>query len=127
MKPFKMIWEKTDITPLIIIDEEAGYMKFEGECYCENVSAFFKETSDWLNEFLKKDFDSFTFDCEFKYFSSATVKVLLNMLICLDNSKNSKNITVNWIAENKNAIIIECGEDFKEELKNISFNLVIKD
>ena len=123
---FKLNREKTDLTPYILIDEENGYMKFEGESYHENVISFFKEIYEWLGEYLKTDFDSFTIDCELTYFSSSTVKVLLNMLMDMDNSKNSKKITVNWITASQNKIIIECGEDFQEDLENIVFKLVIK-
>jgi len=126
-KAFRLEIERTDLTPLVIIDEEKGYMKLEGESYHENVIAFFKDVTDWLGAFLKTDFETFKFDCELKYFSSSTVKVLLNMLLDMDNSKNAKDITVNWITTKKNEIIIECGEDFKEDLKKITFNLVIKD
>ena len=124
---FKLEREKTDLTPYVLIDEEKRYMKLEGESYHENVISFYKDISDWLEEFLKTDFDSFTFDCELKYFSSSTVKVLLNMLLDMDNSKNAKKIYVNWITTKQNKIIIECGEDFEEDLENITFNLVIKE
>jgi hypothetical protein len=123
---FKLERQKTDQTPYVLIDEEKGYMKLEGESYHENVISFFKEISEWLSGFLKKDFSSFTFDCELKYFSSSTVKVLLNMLLDMNNSKNSSNITVNWITTKNNKIIIECGEDFKEEIENLTFNMVIR-
>ena len=33
---------RTDSTPLIIINEPKGYMKFEGESYSENVLEFYK-------------------------------------------------------------------------------------
>jgi len=126
-KTFFLERERTDLTPYVLIDEEKGYMKLEGESYHENVIAFFKEIGDWLAEFLKKDFNALTFDCELVYFSSSTVKVLLNMFLDMDNSKNSDKITVNWITTQKNEIIIECGEEFKEDIKNINFNIVIKD
>jgi hypothetical protein len=126
-KRFKLELEKTDLTPYVLIDEEKRYMKLEGESYHENVISFFKEISDWLRAFLKTDFESFTFDCELTYFSSSTVKVLLNMLLDMDNSANSGKITVNWITNARNKIIIECGEDFKEDMKNIVFNLNIKE
>ena len=121
---FKLEREKTELTPYVLIDEERRYMRFEAESYHENVITFFKEISEWLNRFLKTDFADFTFDCELRYFSSSTVKVLLNMLLDMDNSKNSGNINVNWIANRRNKIIIECGEDFQEDLVNISFNIV---
>ena len=125
--PYKLERARTDMTPYVLIDEEKGYMKLEGESYHENVFAFFREISEWLNAFLKTDFASFTFDCELNYFNSSTVKVLLNMLMDMDNSPNSGKITVNWITVKRNIIIIECGEDFQEDLKNITFNFVIKE
>lgn len=124
-KYFKMERAKTDLTPYVIIDEEKRYMKFEGESYHENVIAFFSEICEWLKGFLLTDFESFTFDCELNYFSSSTVKVLMNMLTDMDNSPNSKKIIVNWITSENNEIIIECGEDFKDDVENISFNLII--
>ena len=122
---FKLELPKTDLTPYVLIDEEKGYMTFEGESYHENVIYFFSPISEWLKKFLKTDFKSFTFDCALSYFSSSTVKVLLNMLLDMDNCENPGRITVNWIAKQKNKIIIESGEDFKEEIKNIIFNIVI--
>jgi len=122
---YKLIREKTDLTPYVLIDENQRYMKLEGMSYHENTISFFREICEWLNEFLKTDFDSFIFDCELTYFSSSTVKILLNMLMDMDNSKNSKKITVNWITVEQNKIIIECGEDFQEDLENITFNIVI--
>ena len=124
---YRLEREKTDTTPYVLIDEEKRYMRLEGESYHENVISFFKEISEWLSAFLKTDFDSFTFDCELKYFSSSTVKVLLNMLLDMNHSQNSKNIIVNWITTPRNKIIIECGEDFQEDLEDLTFNIVIKE
>jgi len=118
--------EKTAMTPYVLVDEKNKYMRFEGESYHDNIFEFFLEISNWLNKFLKTDFDSFTFDCELRYFNSSTVKMLLNMLLDMDNSKNSKNITVNWITTKTNMIIIECGEYYQEDMKNLTFNIVIK-
>jgi len=123
-KTFKLEREKTETTPYVLIDEKNGYMKFEGKCYHENVLSFFKEINDWLGGFLSSDFETFVFDCELSYFSSSTVKVLLRMLLDMDNSKNGKKITINWITSKRNEIIIECGEDFKEDIKHLTFNLV---
>jgi hypothetical protein len=33
---------------------------------------------------------------------------------------------VNWITTDDNEIMIECGEDFKEEMENLEFNLIIQ-
>ncbi|MCL2702113.1 MAG: DUF1987 domain-containing protein [Defluviitaleaceae bacterium] len=122
--PYHLERAKTDLTPYVLIDEEKGYMKLEGESYHENVFEFFQEIRSWLSTYLKTDFDSFTFDCELKYFNSSTVKILLGMLLEMDAADNSGNITVNWITTRNNMIIIECGEDFEEDLENLTFNLI---
>ncbi|MCL2627963.1 MAG: DUF1987 domain-containing protein [Oscillospiraceae bacterium] len=121
---YKLEREKTELTPYVLIDEESGLMKFEGESYHENIFEFFKEIREWLTEYLKTDFDAFTFDCELKYFNSSTVKVLLGMLLEMDSCDNCDKITVNWITTKNNRIIIECGEDFEEDVENLTFNLI---
>jgi len=121
---YRLEKEKTDLTPYVLIDEERGYMKLEGECYHENVFEFFTEINEWLKKFLSTDFTEFTFDCELKYFNSSTVRILLNMLLEMDRSAGSDRVVVNWITTKNNRIIIECGEDFQEGLENIKFNLI---
>jgi len=121
---YKLERERTDLTPYVLIDEERGYMRMEGESYHENVFDFFSDINEWLGKFLMTNFPVFTFDCELKYFNSSTVKLLLNMLLEMDRSVGSKNITVNWITTKSNKIIIECGEDFQEDLNYITFNLI---
>jgi len=125
--PYKLERDKTDLTPCVLIDEERGYMMFEGESYHENVFDFFSEINEWLKTYLGTNFSEFTFDCELKYFNSSTVRILLNMLMEMDRSANCDKITVNWITTSNNKIIIECGEDFQEGLNNLKFNLVTKE
>jgi hypothetical protein len=49
------------------------------------------------------------------------------MLIKMDKSVSDTNkIIVNWITTADNDIMVECGEDFREDVNNLEFNLVIK-
>lgn len=122
-----MILEKTPSTPYILVDEEKGYMYFMGESFHENVLEFYKDIVEWLQKYLKSNFDTFTFDCELKYFNSSTTKMLLNMLMLMDRAVTEDNkVIVNWITTEDNEIIIECGEDFAEEVTNLSFNMVFR-
>lgn len=124
---YKLEKAKTMSTPYILIDEEKRYMRFEGESFHENVSEFYSEVGDWLQAFLKTDFETFTFDCELKYFNSSTAKLLLNLLLEMDEHPEAgSKIIVNWITTRDNDIIVECGEDFQEEMKHLRFQLVIR-
>ena len=123
---FRLEKEKTTSTPYVLVDGEKGYMKLEGRCFHENVGAFFKEINDWLDGYLAADFGTFTFDNALSYFNSSTTKLMLTMLLKMDKYASDENkIIVNWITTEENDIMIECGEDFKEEMENLSFNLVI--
>jgi hypothetical protein len=122
---FYMEKEKTGSTPYVLIDEDRNYMRFEGESFHENVIDFFRDIIDWLKRYLESNFESFTFDCEMKYINSSTTKLLFNMLQSMDDcSAGGSSITVNWIVSDDNDIIMECGEDFKEEMPHITFNIL---
>lgn len=121
---FKLEKEKTVSTPYILIDEERGYMTFEGESFPENVIHFYKEITDWIYDYLKSDFQAFTFDCKLVYFNSSTSKFLLNIFSAMDDAAaNGKRVIVNWTCDSHNEIIIECAEAFAEDFTNLKFRI----
>ena len=120
--------EKTTTTPYVLIDEEKKYMKFEGKSYLEDVIDFFQDINDWLEKYLSGENIELTFDCAMKYFNSSTTKIIYNMLRSMDKSAGSgAKITVNWIVGEANDMMIECGEDFEEEMESLTFNLVTEE
>jgi hypothetical protein len=124
---FRLEREKTTSTPYVLIDEERGYMKMQGRCFHENVVMFFKEINDWLDKYLATDFGTFTFDNAISYFNSSTTKLIYNMLLKLDQHSQGENkVVVNWITNDENDIMIECGEDFAEEMQFLEFNMVVQ-
>jgi hypothetical protein len=124
---YRLEKEKTTSTPYILIDEEKSYMRFEGRSFHENVVEFFMDVNAWLDTYLEKDFGTFTFDFEMNYFNSSTSKLLHNMLTKMDKyASDKKNVIVNWIATDDNDIIIECGEDFRDDFTNLKFNMIVK-
>jgi hypothetical protein len=123
---YKLEKQKTTSTPFVLIDEEKSYMRLEGRSFHENVVEFFSDVNAWLDKYLVTDFSLFTFDCELNYFNSSTAKLLLNILMKLDKfASDDKKIVVNWITTMSNDIVIECGEDFEEEVDELEFNLRI--
>ena len=119
--------EKTTSTPYLLIDEEKGYLRLEGRSFHEDIITFFKAIFDWLDIYLPTSFGKLTFDFEMDYFNSSTAKLLHNMLMKMDRYATGENkIVVNWITTRNNEIIIECGEDFCDEIEELTFNMVIK-
>jgi hypothetical protein len=124
---YRLEKERATSTPYILIDEEKNYMKFEGRSFHENVVEFYSGVNTWLDAYLETDFGVFTFDFEMNYFNSSTSKLLHNMLTKMDNCvTDNKKVIVNWITTEDNDIIIECGEDFKEDFNKLEFNIIIK-
>jgi len=123
---YKLEREKTKTTPYILIDEEKSLIRFEGESYLEDIISFFSEINEWLENYLASDFNILTFECALEYFNSSTAKLLYNMLRAMDESAASGNkVIVNWIIAKDDDMLIECGEDFKEEMQYLEFNLII--
>ena len=117
---------KTKTTPYVLIDEDKGYMRFEGESYLEDIIGFFKEINEWLQAYFAADFTAFTFDCALEYFNSSTAKQIYSMLRLMDARAPGKKVTVHWIvASEDDDMLIECGEDYREEMENLDFNIRI--
>ena len=124
---FRLEKEKTNSTPYILVDEEKSYMKMEGQCFHENVVLLFKEINEWLDVYLETDFGLFTFDSDIEYLNSSTLKLLNILLLKLDEHSSDENkIIVNWITIENDDMMIECGEDFQEDMENLEFNMLTK-
>lgn len=122
---FRLELEKTVSTPYILADEALGLLKISGESFPENVSEFYRSLMQWLTEFLESDFEKFQADFELVYFNSSTSKLLMNIMELLSNAaERGKNVIVNWFSDSENEIIIECGEEFKEDFPNLELNIL---
>ena len=120
--------QKTTSTPYILIDEAKGYMKMGGKSFPEKAGEFFSDVNAWLDGYLSTDFGKLVFDFEMEYYNSSTLKVMLDMMLKMDkNSVGNNKITINWIADEDDDIAIESGEDIKEDMNNLEFNLVIEE
>ena len=125
---FKLEREGTKTSPYVMIDEANSYIKLQGKSYLEDIFSFFKDINDWLEKYFLSGSAKLTFDCEMEYFNSSTTKMIFNMLRTMDKAaENGAKVTVNWIADEDDDMIIECGEEFAEDLEHLTFNMVIKE
>jgi len=123
---YKLELERTKTTPYVLIDEEKGFMRFEGESYLEDVVGFFLEVNEWLEKYLASDAGDLTFECAMEYFNSSTTKQLYNIMRAMDAHAADKKMIVNWIvADEDDDMLIECGEDYQEEMEELEFNIII--
>ena len=125
MKPYYFEIDKTGFTPYVLIDEANNLMKFDGESFHENTLDFFRNIIDWLDEYLSREHEPFTFECALNYFNSSTSKILFDMLEKMDESvENSGKIIIKWYVRKGNELMYELHEDLFEDFENLEVVLI---
>jgi len=124
-----LLIEKTLSTPTIQFDLVSNVLKISGESFPENTAKFYSPVLEWLKEYIEQ-LDSateVTMEFDIIYFNSSTSKIFMTIFDMLEAAvENGKKICVNWRCDEKNETAIECGEDFKEDLSVLPFNLIIE-
>jgi hypothetical protein len=123
-----LIIEKTISTPYINFNYNMRKLIISGESFPENAIKFYEQVINWIKEYLgKTDKEETEVDFEIIYFNSSTSKIFMMIFNLLDEEvEKGKNISINWIASEDNETAIECGEEFKEDLDFVEFNIVKK-
>ena len=123
-----LIIEKTTTTPAIRFDYASGLLELQGESYPENTAAFYAPVFEWLQNFLDNNEEqAITVNLEIIYFNSSSSKALMNLFDRLEGAAEAgRKIAVNWIYAAGNEGALEYGEEFKEDLNSLVFNLVEK-
>jgi len=123
------ILEATKSTPSVRLDPAANILEIKGESYPENASKFYLPVFDWLGKYLAGlAYQAVQVNFTVSYFNSSTSKILMNMLDRLQEAHAAgKDITVNWFYLAENDLARECGEEFKEDLEGLPFNLIRTD
>ena len=125
---FYLEMQKTTSTPYILVDEAKGYIKMEGKSFPEKAAEFFSGVNTWLDEYLETDFGNLAFDFAMEYYNSSTLKIMMDMMLKMDRySVGGNKITINWISAEDDDIAIESGEDIKEDMNNLEFNVIIEE
>lgn len=116
----------TKYTPEIVFNCAAGTLDIRGVSYPENVMAFYEPFFTRIKECLKTfERQPLNVNVELSYFNSSSSKKLMDLFDLLDDAAGTgKNITINWLYESDDEDSLEYGEDFKEDLEHVTFNLV---
>jgi hypothetical protein len=124
----KLIIAATKYTPAVVFDSHRNHLEIRGESYPENVTEFYAPLFAWLKSYLGEPVTSnpaITVDIELTYFNSSSSKILLNIFDLLDAAATrGREIAVNWKYDPADDDNREFGEEFKEDLHGVRFNLV---
>lgn len=116
----------TERSPEISFDFAQGVLKLKGESYPEDASAVFGPIFAALHRFLSETaLVDIRVEIELIYFNSSSAKALMNIFQMLERAaEEGRSITVDWIFAPEDETMREFGEDFREDLRHVAFNLV---
>ena len=127
MEQYKV--EATKFTPFVSLDAEKNLVEIKGESYPENTAEFFSPIVSWLQTYFgDPDSQMLQVNMEIIYFNSSSSKVLMDIFdLFEENAREGKKVVVDWIYDQENESALEYGEEFQEDLKDVTFNLVVKE
>ena len=110
-------------TPSVTLDPE-GLIKIQGRSIPEDASIFFKEITEWIDDYVLNGNTSTRVDLSFEYLNSGTSKYILQILRTLkDKPQPGHNLVINWFYENGDDDIFERGEYYATIL-GLKINLI---
>jgi hypothetical protein len=114
----------TDDTPTIVFDSANNIHSISGRSLPEDVSTFYQPVLDWLEEFAKQTKPSMTLEFKLEYFNTASSKLLLDILLKLEEiSEEGASIDVKWFYAKNDDDMQEAGEEYSD-LVSIKFDLI---
>lgn len=115
----------TEDTPEILFDIQTNEYIISGRSLPEDVSSFYKPVFEWLDVFEKNVTSNSSFKFKLEYFNTASSKIILDILMRLEeiNNANSSNINIEWHYMEADDDMLEAGEEYKE-LVEIAFDVI---
>lgn len=121
MKPLAIT--ATDTTPAVQYDEAGGILRFSGESYPENVSAFYEPVLAWVRDALATR-KPLKVELAFGYLNTSSTKAVLDLLLLLEeHHSEGGSIEVEWHYNPALEVMQEAGEEFGEDL-SLPYRLV---
>jgi hypothetical protein len=114
----------TDDTPGIILDIENDHFEISGRSLPEDVTAFYGPVLNWLDEYAESPKPKTVFIFKLTYFNTASSKVLLDVLMKLEDIHNDGHeVLVKWYAPEDDEDMQEAGEEYAD-IVDVSFEQI---
>ena len=120
----KLIITATDDTPGVILDKDANKFEFSGKSLPEDVNSFYGPILKWIESYGAAP--NATSECDFKltYFNTASSKVLLDILMKLEDIKNAGHtIKIKWMYPSDDEDMLEAGKEYAD-LVELTFDFL---
>ena len=126
----RLIIEPTEDTPGIDFDPATNLLKMTGRSLPEDVTTFYQPVIDWLDELETSSGKECTLHMELEYFNTASSKLILDILMKLEDIhlEGNNTIQVIWAHDARDVDMQEAAEEYSElveipfEIKGIQIN-----
>jgi hypothetical protein len=116
----------TKSTPAIFFDPTTNKIQIKGESFPENTARFYEPIWSTIRDYLNLgEAGQLVVEIELTYFNSSSSKALMNFFEMLENaSGKGKDVVVNWLYHPQNETSQEAGEEFRDDVPLLNFNIV---
>ena len=105
----------TEDTPKIILDAENEILEISGRSLPEDVSSFYEPVLNWLNDYAENPATKTVFNFKLTYFNTASSKLLLDILIKLEELHEKGNeVVIRWHYPEDDEDMAEAGEEYAD-------------
>lgn len=107
--------EHSDDTPSVILDRENKLFEISGKSMPEDVIDFYQPVLDWLNAYKSDPLDKTIFNIKLIYFNTASSKLLLDLLMLMEEIKEAGNeVLIRWHSPKNDEDMQEAGEEYSD-------------
>lgn len=105
----------SDDTPTVILDADNNTFQISGRSLPEDVAAFYEPILEWIDEYAENPLDKTVFDFKLEYFNTASSKLLLDVLLKLEDLYNAgHDVLVKWHYPDDDEDMEEAGEEYAD-------------
>lgn len=118
----------TDDTPSVTFDVANEIFEISGRSLPEDVAAFYEPILEWIDQYSEEATGKTAFDFKLVYFNTASSKMLLDILLKLEEMYESgKDVLVRWHYPDDDEDMEEAGEEYADivevPFEQISYSL----
>ena len=107
--------EPEDDTPMVNLSKEKGIFEISGKSMPEDVVFFYQPVLDWMDAYKTDPLDKTVFDFKLFYFNTASSKLILDLLMLLEEIQEKGNeVLVRWHSLKTDEDMQEAGEEYAD-------------
>ncbi len=107
--------EPEDDTPMVNLSKEKEVFEISGKSMPEDVVFFYQPVLDWMDAYKADPLEKTVFDFKLIYFNTASSKLILDLLMHLEEIQEKGNeVLVRWHSLKTDEDMHEAGEEYAD-------------